>query len=127
MAKIALIDDSSATLEMLSSILKGAGHSVQTFSSGVGAEDKLAADTPNLVLLDVVMPERNGYEVLRGLKRKAETKTVPVIMVTSKGEGNRPEPGRPEPNRIGSAGAADLTHLRRPHDRRRAPHRGAAR
>lgn len=86
MAKIAFIDDSSATLDMLSSILKGAGHSVQTFSSGVGAEDKLAADTPNLVLLDVVMPERNGYEVLRGLKRKAETKTVPVIMVTSKGE-----------------------------------------
>lgn len=86
MAKIPLIDDSSATLEMLSSILKGAGHSVQTFSSGVGAEGKLAADTPNLVLLDVVMPERNGYEVLRGLKRQAETKTVPVIMVTSKGE-----------------------------------------
>ena len=86
MAKIALIDDSSATLDMLSSILKGAGHSVQTLSTGVGAEGKLAADTPNLVLLDVVMPERNGYEVLRGLKRQAETKTVPVIMVTSKGE-----------------------------------------
>ena len=86
MAKIALIDDSTASLDMLSSILKGAGHSVQTFSSGVGAESKLAADTPNLVLLDVVMPDRNGYEVLRGLKRQAETKAVPVIMVTSKGE-----------------------------------------
>ena len=53
MAKIALIDDSSATLDMLSSILKGAGHSVQTLSSGVGAESVLAADAPNLVLLDV--------------------------------------------------------------------------
>ena len=86
MAKIALIDDSSATLELLASILRGAGHSVQTLSSGVGAEDKLSADAPNLVLLDVVMPERNGYEVLRGLKRQAATKNIPVIMVSSKGE-----------------------------------------
>ena len=86
MAKIALIDDSTASLDMLFAILKGAGHSVQTLSSGVGAESKLAADTPNLVLLDVVMPDRNGYEVLRGLKRQTETKAVPVIMVTSKGE-----------------------------------------
>lgn len=86
MAKIALIDDSSATLDMLSAILKGAGHSVQAFASGVGAEAKLAAETPDVLLLDVVMPERNGYEILRGLKRQASTKAIPVIMISSKGE-----------------------------------------
>lgn len=86
MAKIALIDDSSATLDMLAAILQRAGHSVQTLSSGVGAEAALASDSPNLVMLDVVMPERNGYEVLRGLKRQAATKDIPVIMVSSKGE-----------------------------------------
>lgn len=86
MAKIALIDDSTATLDMLTSILQGAGHSVQALSSGVGAEGLLAQDAPNLVLLDVVMPERNGYEVLRGLKRQPSTKNIPVIMVSSKGE-----------------------------------------
>ena len=86
MAKITLIDDSSATLDMLASILRGEGHRVQTLSSGTGAETKLSEDTPDLILLDVVMPERNGYEVLRGLKRQSATKTVPVIMVSSKGE-----------------------------------------
>ena len=86
MAKIALIDDSTATLDMLSSILERAGHSVQALSSGVGAESVLAADAPNLVLLDVVMPERNGYEVLRSLKRQPATRNIPVIMVSSKGE-----------------------------------------
>ena len=86
MAKITLIDDSSATLELLASILRGEGHTVQALSSGVGVEAKLSADAPNLVLLDVVMPERNGYEVLRGLKRQSATKGVPVIMISSKGE-----------------------------------------
>ena len=85
-AKITLIDDSSATLDLLAAILRGEGHSVQTLSSGAGAEAKLLEDTPDLVLLDVVMPERNGYEVLRALKRQSATKTVPVIMVSSKGE-----------------------------------------
>ena len=86
MAKITLIDDSSATLDLLASILRSEGHSVQAFSSGAGAEAKLAENTPDLILLDVVMPERNGYEVLRGLKRQSTTKGVPVIMVSSKGE-----------------------------------------
>ncbi len=86
MAKITLIDDSSATLDMLAAILRSEGHSVQALSSGVGAEAKLSEDTPNLLLLDVVMPERNGYEVLRGLKRQSATKGVPVIMISSKGE-----------------------------------------
>ncbi len=56
MAKITLIDDSSATLDLLTAILQREGHTVQTLSSGVGAEAKLSEDTPNLVLLDVVMP-----------------------------------------------------------------------
>lgn len=86
MAKITLIDDSSATLDMLAKILRGEGHTVQTLSSGVGAETKLSEDAPNLVLLDVVMPERNGYEILRALKRQSATKTIPVIMISSKGE-----------------------------------------
>ena len=86
MAKIAIIDDSQASIDMMTNILQGQGHTVSAFISGATAEDTLAAIQPDMLLLDVVMPERNGYEVLRGLKRNAATKTIPVILVSSKGE-----------------------------------------
>ncbi len=62
MAKITFIDDSSATLELPASVLRGEGRTAQMLARGVGAETKLSEDAPNLVLLDVVMTERNGYE-----------------------------------------------------------------
>lgn len=85
MAKITLIDDSQATLDMLKSFLQ-AQHDVTTYSDSAGVELSVAAEQPDLILLDVVMPERNGYEVMRALKRNPDTKGIPVILVTSKSE-----------------------------------------
>ena len=86
MAHIAVIDDSQATLDMLGSILRSAQHTVTALTHGVGAEETIASLSPDLVLLDIVMPERNGYEVLRGLRRDPGTKDIPVILVSSKAE-----------------------------------------
>lgn len=71
---------------MMQSILTGAGHTVSTYNNPLGVEDKVLAEQPSLVFLDIIMPERNGYEVLRALRRNAETKNIPVVLVSSKGE-----------------------------------------
>jgi twitching motility two-component system response regulator PilH len=86
MATIIHIDDASADTAMMKSILNGAGHNVTSFNDPTGIEEKVAAARPNLVLLDVVMPQRNGYDVLRALKRNTATKDIPVILVSSKSE-----------------------------------------
>lgn len=86
MAKVTVIDDSQATLDMLSSVLAQGNHAVSSFASGVGVEDKIRADKPDIILLDIVMPERNGYDVLRSLKRSPDTKDIPVILISSKSE-----------------------------------------
>ena len=67
MANIIHIDDASADTAMMKSILSGAGHSVTSYNDPTGVEEKVAAAKPSLVLLDVVMPQRNGYDVLRAL------------------------------------------------------------
>ena len=84
MARIAVIDDSQATTDMLASILQGANHSVISYNNPESVEDKIALEQPQLIMLDIVMPERNGYEVLRALKRNRATKDIPVVLVTSK-------------------------------------------
>lgn len=86
MAHIAVLDDSKATVDMLDSILRTARHTVTTMTESTNAEERIATAGPDLILLDIVMPERNGYEVLRGLRRDARTRDIPVILVSSKAE-----------------------------------------
>lgn len=85
MARIVIIDDSSADLKFMETALKGGQHSVSSVQDPNLAEDRVASERPDLVMLDVVMPEKNGYEVLRALKRNDATKDIPVVMVSSKG------------------------------------------
>jgi len=86
MAKITVIDDSQATLDMIADILKTGDHDISTHIHSKDIEASIVAEKPDLILLDVVMPERNGYEVLRALRRNPETKDIPVILVSSKNE-----------------------------------------
>jgi twitching motility two-component system response regulator PilH len=85
-ASIIHIDDSSADTAMMKTILSGAGHSVTSYNDPVAVEEKVAAAKPALILLDIVMPQRNGYEVLRAIKRNSATKDIPVVLVSSKSE-----------------------------------------
>jgi CheY-like chemotaxis protein len=86
MAKIIAVDDSLADLKLVSSILSGAAHNVVLCVNGDGVEEMAQRESPDLILLDVVMPNRNGYEILRKLRREATTKNIPVCIISSKQE-----------------------------------------
>ena len=85
MAKILLIDDSPADIRFMTEVLKGLGHTVASISDPKQAESAIEAEKPEMILLDVVMPERNGYETLRGIKRQFRDMPFKIIFVSSKG------------------------------------------
>ena len=87
MAKTALIvDDSKAELTNLKAILSDAGWMVSTADQGKEAIQKALSDKPNIIFLDIVMPDMDGYEACRLLAADPATKDIPVVFVTSKGQ-----------------------------------------
>ena len=86
MGKVMVVDDAISELKLMESILRGAGHQVVSFIDGEELEDKCTKERPDLVLLDIVMPKRNGYEVLRALKKDERTRATPVVLVSSKNQ-----------------------------------------
>jgi class 3 adenylate cyclase/CheY-like chemotaxis protein len=82
-AKILVVDDTPRNVKLLADLLAVKGYCVTTAASGREALDKIDGDTPDLVLLDVVMPEMSGYEVCRALRENPATRMLPVIMVTA--------------------------------------------
>ena len=69
MGKVMVVDDAYSELQVMETILRSAGHEVLTYLNGEQLEDKIAAEQPDVVLLDIVMPKRNGFDVLRGRVR----------------------------------------------------------
>ena len=86
MGKVMVVDDAYADLKMIESILKRAGHDVVSYVDGDRLEDKLATELPDVLLLDIVMPKRNGYEILRRLKKDERTRHTPVVLVTCRNQ-----------------------------------------
>ena len=68
MSKIVVVDDSYAELQLIEGYLKSANHTVISYPNTDKLEDKLAVDKPDLIVLDVVMPGRNGFQACRDLK-----------------------------------------------------------
>lgn len=85
MAKILVVDDSPADLRFLTEALAPTGHSVVSSTDATDVERLVETERPDLALLDVVMPERNGYETLRALRRMPAAAGMKVIFVSSKG------------------------------------------
>ena len=81
--KILIIDDEPAVLKMYSIALKDAGHEVITASNGTDGLDQAASFKPDIILLDIIMPSMNGFDVLADLKRNPETQAIPVILITN--------------------------------------------
>jgi adenylate cyclase len=81
--KVLVIDDVPQNVRLLEALLASHGYSVTTASSGPEALEKVAADLPDLLLLDIQMPGMNGYEVCRRLRADPTTQFLPVVMVTS--------------------------------------------
>ena len=86
MSKIVLVDDVYAELLLIEGILKSANHTVVSCMNAEKLEDKLADEKPDLLILDVIMPGRNGFQVCRDLKNDDRFKNIPVVLCTSKGQ-----------------------------------------
>jgi twitching motility two-component system response regulator PilH len=84
MAKILVVDDSPTQLTNLVKIVEGQGHSVVTATNGMEGVDKAREEQPDLILMDVVMPELNGFQATRKITRDPSTEAIPVILVTTK-------------------------------------------
>ena len=84
--KILVVDDSPTERYFLTDILVRNGFSVSTAESGEEALLKVKADKPQLILMDVVMPGQNGYQITRAIAKDPETQNVPIIICTSKGQ-----------------------------------------
>src|SRR6266436_9004048 len=84
MSTILVVDDSPTTLKLVTRALATTGHHIMTASDGEEALQKVTAEHPDLMVLDVVMPHKNGYQVCRQLKTNATTKDIKIILLTSK-------------------------------------------
>ena len=84
--KILVVDDSKTELHYLSDMLGRRGYTVRTAENGEEAMRRLGEDKPDLVLMDVVMPGQNGFQLTRTITRDPRFADVPVIMCTSKNQ-----------------------------------------
>ncbi|MEK8024717.1 MAG: twitching motility protein PilH [Pseudomonadota bacterium] len=84
--KILVVDDSKTELHHLSELLGRHGYAVRTAESGDEALRSLAAERPDLVLMDVVMPGQNGFQLTRQITRDPRWIDLPVIICTSKNQ-----------------------------------------
>ena len=84
--KILLVDDSKTELHHLSELLGKRGFDVRTAENGEDAMKRLGEETPDLILMDVVMPGQNGFQLTRAITRDPRFSKVPVIMCTSKNQ-----------------------------------------
>src|SRR6266550_2959498 len=83
---ILIVEDSATDLRMVTATLQGTGHNIITAVDGEEAILKARKEHPSLVLLDVILPGKNGFQVCRDLKTSPETKDIPVIIISSKNQ-----------------------------------------
>src|SRR5215469_12694517 len=81
--KILVVDDDPELVELVSFNLKQAGYTITTAENGVEALKKARSLMPDLILLDVMMPELDGFAVCEILRRDSATATIPIIMLTA--------------------------------------------
>ncbi|MBS0516131.1 MAG: twitching motility response regulator PilH [Proteobacteria bacterium] len=86
MARILIVDDSPTQLLGLKRIVEKLGHAATTAEDGASGVDAAKRDIPDLILMDVVMPNLNGFQATRMLAREPTTSHIPVILVTTKGQ-----------------------------------------
>ena len=84
MANILIVEDSKTDAYMFSEMLKKVGHSVSHAEDGESAIEMVNADKPDLILMDIIMPGMNGFQVTRKLSKDSETAHIPIIMISTK-------------------------------------------
>ena len=84
MARILIVDDSPSQLMGMKRIVEKLGHEAVTAEDGAAGVEAAKANLPDLILMDVVMPNLNGFQATRSITREPTTKHIPVILVTTK-------------------------------------------
>ena len=84
MKKVLIVDDSHAEVHLMQTMLQKGGFQVSGVFDSTKTEEAIEEERPNVILLDVVMPQRNGFQVCRDLKGNDAYSSIPVILVTSK-------------------------------------------
>lgn len=82
--KVLIVDDSPAQVKLMQGFLEHEGYQPVGLNDPRRVEETISSVRPSVILLDVVMPERNGFQVCRELKGSSEFQDIPVILVTSK-------------------------------------------
>lgn len=108
-SKVLCVDDAAADLMMIQKIVSGASLNVLTATGGKDALARAKSEKPDLIFLDIVMPDMDGFAVMRELQKDPATKDIPVVFVSSKsqkadqlwakmqgGKGFVPKPATPE-------------------------------
>ncbi|MFC1718126.1 response regulator transcription factor [Candidatus Poribacteria bacterium] len=85
-SRILLVDDEPDIVETVSFMLQSRNYQVSVASGGQEGIEKARDEHPDLLLLDIMMPDIDGYDVCMKLKGDADTKDIPIIMLTAKGE-----------------------------------------
>ncbi len=83
---VLVVEDSPTDRQVVTGLLQKEGYTVTTAVDGEDALEKIAAEPPRLVLLDIILPKMNGYQVLRQLKAAPATRDIKVILVSSKSQ-----------------------------------------
>lgn len=86
MRTILVVDDSPTAMSLVIRALTPMGHHIITANNGEEAIKKATAEHPDLMVLDVVMPQKNGFQVCRHLKTTPATKDIKIILLTSKSQ-----------------------------------------
>ncbi|OUS13721.1 two-component system response regulator [Gammaproteobacteria bacterium 53_120_T64] len=84
--KILVCDDSKADRTKLETIVSGAGCLVISTDCGKDALQQAVSEQPDLIFLDIIMPDMDGFETCRALQNDPDTKSIPIVFVTSKGQ-----------------------------------------
>jgi len=83
-ATILIIDDSPTDVRVFTTLLERAGHQIVAVSTAEEGIERVRADLPDLVIMDVIMPGMNGFQATRTLTRDPKTQNVPIVMITTK-------------------------------------------
>jgi twitching motility two-component system response regulator PilH len=86
MSKILVVDDSPTEIHQFKAMLEKMGHEVITAGNGRDGVKMAISEQPDVVLMDIVMPDMNGFQATRQIARGADTKHIPVIIVSSKNQ-----------------------------------------
>ncbi len=84
--RVLLIEDEPNIIEAISFILSRDGWTVHTHEDGTSAMDKVLAMPPDMIILDVMLPGRSGFDILRDLRAHDVTSDIPVMMLTARGQ-----------------------------------------